>query len=507
VTSAIAAADVERFRVAIARRLGLQIDSTKSGMLEELLRRRADAIAVAGDIELYLRELESRPSKQEIAALAGELTVPETYFFRHIEQYRAFTEIVLPARIARRNGSRRLRILSAGCATGEEPYTLAMSVLDAYEHAAVELFILGVDLNPANLERARRGRYSRWSLRETPESDRARWFQTDGREFTLDPVIRQAVRFEQHNLVDDDPRLWGNEPYDVVFCRNVLMYFAPEQAQAVVRRFARLLDAGGFLFLGHAETLRGISNDFHLRHTHATFYYERKDASEARLPLDGAAGAQWPTCEPLVAATEAANTWVDAIRLASERIRELTAAPRTTETARDSRPFLPADLGAIVDLMRAEQFAEALARVEALPVEPGRDPDAWLLRAVLLAHNGDLTRAEEAGRALIAIDDLSAAAHYLLALCREGAGDPEAARHHDQVAAYLDPVFAMPRLHLGLLARRAGDLDTARFELEHALVLLRAEDPARVLLFGGGFSREALVALCRAELVRSGGRA
>jgi chemotaxis protein methyltransferase CheR len=106
---------------------------------------------------------------------------------------------------------------------------------------------------------------------------------------------------------------------------------------------------------------------------------------------------------------------------------------------------------------------------------------------------------------LLELDELSAGAHYLLALCREGAGDRAAASHHDQVAAYLDPGFAMPRLHLGLLARRGGDREAARNELGQALVLLQREDASRVLLFGGGFSRDALIALCRAELIRCGG--
>ena len=101
---------------------------------------------------------------------------------------------------------------------------------------------------------------------------------------------------------------------------------------------------------------------------------------------------------------------------------------------------------------------------------------------------------------------MNAGAHYLLALCREGAGDSSAAAERDQVATYLDPAFAMPRLHLGLLARRKGDRERAREELGQALLLLQREDASRLLLFGGGFGREALSALCRAEILACGGR-
>lgn len=143
--------------------------------------------------------------------------------------------------------------------------------------------------------------------------------------------------------------------------------------------------------------------------------------------------------------------------------------------------------------------------LSSLPPGSTGDPDVLLLKAVLLTHGGDLAVAEKACRELLGLDEMSAGAHYLMALCREDAGDRRGAVDHDQRAIYLDPGFAMPRLHLGLLARRAADPSGARRELEQALVLLQREEASRLLLFGGGFSREALIALCRAEFVSCGG--
>jgi chemotaxis protein methyltransferase CheR len=163
------------------------------------------------------------------------------------------------------------------------------------------------------------------------------------------------------------------------------------------------------------------------------------------------------------------------------------------------------DLELALELLRQERFTEALEMMQRLPAESGRDPDVLLLAAALLTHRGRLDEAELACQRLLDVDDLSAGAHYLLALCREGARDRSAAWHHDQVAIHLDPSFAMPHLHLGLLARRDGDRSAAQREFEQALLLLGREDGARVLLFGGGFSRETLVALCRTELVGCGG--
>lgn len=156
-------------------------------------------------------------------------------------------------------------------------------------------------------------------------------------------------------------------------------------------------------------------------------------------------------------------------------------------------------------MLRRERFADAMDLLGSLPAGSEDDPDAQLLRAVLLTNSGRLREAEQACAAILAADELNSGAHYLMALCREHAGDCDAADEHDRMATYLDAGFAMPRLHLGLLARRRGDLDRARLELTHALDLLAREDGSRILLFGGGFSREALLGLCRAELGAAGG--
>jgi chemotaxis protein methyltransferase CheR len=122
-----------------------------------------------------------------------------------------------------------------------------------------------------------------------------------------------------------------------------------------------------------------------------------------------------------------------------------------------------------------------------------------------LANAGKLAEAEAACGALLKRDEFNAGAHYVMALCREHAGDWRAAGGHDQTAIYLDPSFAMPHLHMGLLARRADDLVAARRELYQATLLLEREDASRILLFGGGFSRAALIELCQRELKACGG--
>jgi chemotaxis protein methyltransferase CheR len=156
-----------------------------------------------------------------------------------------------------------------------------------------------------------------------------------------------------------------------------------------------------------------------------------------------------------------------------------------------------------VALLRDERFTEALAVVEAgLPDRP--EPRDLLLHGVLLAQTGRIDDAEMVARGMLDVDGLYADAHYLLGVCLEGGAAVEVAIGHYRLAAYLDPEFAMPKLRLGLLARRRGDPHTASTELDRALPLLTSEREERIVQFGGGFGRISLVALCRAELDATG---
>ena len=510
--------DIERFRAIVARRFGLQYDDGKLDFLADVLRHRMVA-ARSPSFDAYVEHLTADPKRSdELRALAEQLTVTETFFFRNADNFRAFAEHVLPERVRSKTHNKRLRILSAGCASGEEPYSLAVLVREALpDLGSWDVEIIGVDVNPAGLAKATQARYSTWSLRATSDDARRRYFRADGPDFVLAPEIQKMVTFEERNLVDEDPLFWQSLACDVVFCRNVLMYFTPDKARDVVHRISQALLPGGFLFLGHAETLRGLTNEFHLCHTHDTFYYRRCDPSDAVVATATSPGQPREQAEDSLAADlESMASWVDVIQRASARIAAL-ADGRARSPAEDAPRATPAgqtastaqartwDLGLVLEAVRQERFSDALELICSLPPDSRDDPDALLLRAVLLTNNGKLEESKEVCSRLLALDELNAGAHYLMALCREHASDSTGAIEHGQTAIYLDADFAMPHLHLGILAKRSGDAATARRELGQALILFALEDASRLLLFGGGFSRDTLVQLCRMELRAAGG--
>lgn len=491
--------EIERFRSLVTQMLGLHFDESKTEFLANVLRRRVEA--AGGTTHQYLGAADTHSAK-EVGELARELTVGETYFFRNKDQFRAFSEVCVPVSMGARRDRKTISVLSAGCASGEEAYTIAILLRELVADLSWTIKITGIDLNPGAIEKAKLARYSPWALRETTPDVQRRWFQAQGREWTLDASVRDAVDFQVANLMEDNPNLWAPASYDVVFCRNVTMYFTAERAAQVVARIYRSLVPSGFLFLGHAETLRSLSTDFRLRHTHETFYYQRSDESQgATRDVRESATNGGISAPPIENVPLDAQSWIDAIARASERI-EVLAQPKIDVSGKRQIEATHPDLRTAFDLLRQERYSAALDLIAA---QDATDPDVVLLRAVLLIHGGDLATAETECRKLLAIDELHGGAHYLCALCREGVGDYQGAIEHDQTAAYLDDSFAMPRIHLGIMARKRGDNDVAQRELAQALILLQQEDSSKLLLFGGGFSREALVALCRAEMTNCKG--
>jgi chemotaxis protein methyltransferase CheR len=490
---------VEALRAFAVREFGLRFGEEKQAFLEETLGRLMQE-ARASSMTEYLGLLSTGDDHRR--RLAAALTVPETYFFRGTDQLRAFRDGVLPERIRLRQSLRELRVLSAGCATGEEPYTLAMILSEAVPDVLTwKATVLGVDLNPHLVAHASRARYGLWSMRDTSADARARYFVPDGKEFIVQEQYRRMTSFRAANLSQPPADLFLPGSFDVIFCRNVIMYFTVEVQKRVVEQFARALAPGGYLFLGHAETLRGLSSDFVLHHSHESFYYQKREGATSPP-------ASWePVVEPSVElpplpAAPADDAWIHSIRESSERMASLA---KEVSAPIPAAALSAKGLSAAVEYLKQERYREALELMGPIVAAAPGDLDAKLLRAVLLCHCGRGSECEDVCREILKVDDLNAEAHHLIAICREQAGDLDRAIEQNEVAQYLDAGFAMPHVHVGRLARRKGDLSLARRQLEQAVELLGREESSRILLFGGGFSREALQQVCRGELAACGG--
>jgi len=242
--------------------------------------RLASRLALHGlrDFDAYRRFLRLDPrGPAELADAAEVLTTNETYFYREPDQLRALERDILPSLERDRRGRRRLRLLSAGCSTGEEAYTLAALLLGSGRFTGWDLEVHGVDLSRRCLARAVAGAYGEQAFRSAEGHSLRRWFHLQEGRWVVDGALRSLVHFGPANLLDGQGLPAG--PFDVVLCRNVLLYFDPRARRRVLGHLHARLGEGGWLLLGHAESLLELSADFEMVHLERELVFRRPRAA------------------------------------------------------------------------------------------------------------------------------------------------------------------------------------------------------------------------------------
>lgn len=262
-------ASIKQLASYIQERCGIDYTSNLSALAGKLSRRLQELdLSYWGYSELL------RHDQAEWEKLIELVTINETYFYREEQQVEELQRVVLPN--LQRQGRRPVRIWCAASSTGEEPYSLAMAVEDSGLFPPGSLEIIGTDINRKVLRIAERGWYPKHSLcfRRTTDEQLARYFEPDGDGYAVREHIKRRVSFRSVNLTAAS-EVESLGQVDVIFCRNVLIYFDAETTGGVISRFYERLVPGGYLFLGHAESLAGLSTEFTSIHAGATFYYRK----------------------------------------------------------------------------------------------------------------------------------------------------------------------------------------------------------------------------------------
>lgn len=387
--------------------IGIDAATIGHSVIGHAVRSRMAACGVT-DIDAYWERL--RHSEAELEQLTEAVVVPETWFFRDAEAYAALGQIVMnewvPAHL-----TGLLRILSAPCSTGEEPYSIAMALIDA-GLPPHRFHIDAIDISARALGEARRAIYGRNSFRGHELSFRDRFFRASPHGYELAEAVRAQVEFQHGNIVADD-LLPGLGSYDIIFCRNVLIYFDGATQERVIRTLDRLLAEDGVLFVGPAEAFLTRTSGF----------------SSADFPNAFA-------CRKVSRKVPAAlQPWEPPVAKVS--------APRARPTGSRSKAI----------------SKSAAAKIEPTPAPK---PPTDLETAGHLADAGRLTEAASACETHLREHGPSAAAFYLLGLIRDTLGDSRAATGFYRKVLYLDPNHPEALLHLALLAEREGDVAGAR---------------------------------------------
>ncbi|KAA0895247.1 CheR family methyltransferase [Oryzomonas rubra] len=273
----------DEFRIirdSIYSHCGIFFDDDSKYLLEKRLARRLTALSLNNFREYYHFLKYDRNKDQEMMDIMDVLTTNETYFFRESFQLSAFTDEVIPELISVKSarGDRTLRIWSAGCSTGEEPYTIAMLLRDMPSLRGWKIEIIGTDISQRVLQHARRGVYTKSSFRATDERYIKRFFYEYDGGLKVTDDIREMVTISHLNLFDKI-RMMMLGKMDLIFCRNVIIYFDLAAKKKVVEEFHRSLHDGGFLLLGHSESLMNVTTLFTLRHFKNDMIYQKPERS------------------------------------------------------------------------------------------------------------------------------------------------------------------------------------------------------------------------------------
>jgi chemotaxis protein methyltransferase CheR len=264
---------------------GIFFDNESKYLLEKRLARRVTALNLSSFHDYYHYLKYNRKKDQELMDIMDILTTNETYFFRESFQLKAFTDEIIPELIKAKqsNGSRSLRIWSAGCSTGEEAYTIAMLLHGIKEVRGWNIEIIGTDISQRVLQHARRAVYGKSSFRATDEEYVKRFFieQEDG--LKVCDEIRNLVTISHLNLFDTNRMIMLGK-MDLIFCRNVIIYFDLAAKKRVVESYFNSLTEGGFLLLGHSESLMNITTLFTLRHFKNDMIYQKPERTSGGRP-------------------------------------------------------------------------------------------------------------------------------------------------------------------------------------------------------------------------------
>lgn len=417
-------------------------------------------------------------SNHEIARLAKYFVVGETYFFREKESLQAFTEAIIPQIIKENRG--KLTIWSAGCSTGQEPYSIAM-IMDRFAEqlSSWQVKIYASDINEESLATARSGIYGNWSFRAMPQLEMERYFtETDNKQYVIDKTLKDSVDFSWLNLADT------NFPYpfinahsiDVIFCRNVLMYIEESLSKNIITKFHYLLKEKGWLLTNPSESMRVNRKIFQVHHMHNTFVYQKiANDSNSISNIDNI-----NTFQQIFKEQNLKDQAADFNRQNLSIATSLLTQPSLTQPS--LMPPTP-----IYTLS-----TKAISLAPSLKVDKPESVEALIERAQIAANCGELNTARNWCEKALQQEKLNAFYYYFLAIICEALSDNNAAKSALRNVIYLDANFILAYFALGNIARKENRIFDAQRNYDITLSLLQKLAPEEILAHSEGISAGTL---------------
>ena len=476
----------------------LNLINTRSGLIfkdynlrdvEQAIAQRMEFLKLESPLSYYALLTASGAREDEFRELLNLLTVNHTFFFRNEAQFKALGEKILPDLIKSKLSSNlkpTLRIWSAGCSTGEEPYSIAMILKETIPDLENwEIKIFATDVSNQALEKANRGVYSENSMHLVSNELREKYFlkkQISPRvfTFTINDEIKRMVCFNFFNLITDE----YFQELDLVFCRNVVIYFEIDTIASVMNKFGASLNKNGYLFIGYSESLQFITDKFRMLDWQEAIYYCRSDSDLVpgdRLPVEQKFNFEEFRDEPLPAESDTG-------------IKE----PAEQFVAEDIQEML-ARINKSIYLKRYDYALDLIAGAHKIDIQA---VDPYCLAAEVLANQGKLKEAKEQIEGALKLNSFFAPAHYLYgSFCLEQEQFSEAQQSLKK-AIYLDDQFVLAHFALANLYKNQDKPSEAIREYRNTLNLLAKLALTDMIAYSGGFNAAVISGACKDNLER-----
>lgn len=486
----------------IAERMGLNFPKERWSDLE---RGICSAARESGnqDPDEFIRQILVAPlDKIQIEILAGYLTIGETYFFREPASFENLERVILPELVQSYKGNgQRLRIWSAGCCTGEEPYSIAMTLSKIIPDLKDwNVSILATDINPRFLKKATQAEYTEWAFRETPPWVKQKFFKnkSDGH-YEISPHVKKMVTFSYLNLAEDVyPSLLNNtNAMNVIFCRNVLMYFTPEKIKKVIQNLFLSLVDGGWLIVSPAETAQVLYDQFETVNLQGMTAYRKNARREATITKyfesELATGIipqfqQTINNEIFTFPDEVLSPPIPPTDRLPSRAEDSDRKPPESEKSEYDKFFT---------LYQQGRYLEAEEKLLKLLSFEQVDSAKASLLARIYADQGKLNESLKWCEKAIALDKLNPELYYLHALISQEQGDLRGTNLALKRALYLDPNFIPAHFALGNLALREEKFNESRKHMRNALLLLGTHRHDEILPESEGITVGRLIEIIR----------
>jgi len=485
----------------IQTRIGLYFPEERWHDLERGVRAAALELGFEDAVSCIHGLLDSPVTKVQIDTLVAHLTVGETFFLRDEAHFNVLLEQIIPELLeSARTSQKPLRFWSAACCTGEEPYTMSMMMEKTNHLWRKDGFsILATDINSRFLEKARRGVYTNWSLRNAPKSMVEKYFTMLGKNrFEISPKLKTGLRFTNLNLVDPvyPSAVTNTDNLDVIFCRNVLMYFNDELRTKVVDQLSWALSDRGWLFLGPSEA--AFVDHPNLRHVRipGAIMFQKGAAKNRGSGMDPLPENE---TDPLPKAEQLYETHKPAFKTP-----EPVAASDTKDEISDNELYEKA-----LDLIELGNYEDAVLCLKTILSHADQDagvaPDAraMALLARTYANMGKLDNACKWCKSAVEINKINPGHRYLLATIYEEIGDSAKAGELFQAALFLDPRFVLAHFALGNVVKKQGRIHEAKRHYKNALALLLDFNSDAVIPHSGGITAGRLTQIVRSMILES----